>query len=368
MWLEPQKEWEQSESMNRKTIRLILGVIAVAALLAGCQGGKAEKREETKTQAEDDSEKADKDFKNDPEDTEDSAKTEIPRKMTFEEAKSRAESLMDDISIWEYEYLYVLAEENEGYIDFREDAFERTRAAALSTTISEEDEAMLETQEEASYALADSDVTDSARNFFGKAPDFESLKEDDPFIIRVDENGSSHAVRLISFYEDEGMFEINDWSLAEEDNGYRLDQQLYCGYWGWYNGNNSNYEVSFHLEESPVSKYGLVITDMRYKKTVEDAWDNLPDADYSAFYGVWCAAVKDEAEAQVIADKISEAGFDGRVFCTDEWSNMNSDRWYAVTAGVFYSEDAAESALKDVKALGYKDAYVKYSGDYHGNN
>ena len=82
------------------------------------------------------------------------------------------------------------------------------------------------------------------------------------------------------------------------------------------------------------------------------------------FWGVWVGASKDEAEAQAQADELTAAGFDGRVFITTDWSNLNTERWYVVTAGISKSESEAGGLCTLVQEAGYDGAYVKYSGDY----
>ncbi len=84
---------------------------------------------------------------------------------------------------------------------------------------------------------------------------------------------------------------------------------------------------------------------------------------YDAFYGIWCHAAGRLAEAQMYADQMTEQGFPSAVFLTTEWSNLNSEPWYVVSAGMYYSESSAYSALPAVQRI-YGDAYVKYSGDY----
>lgn len=58
-------------------------------------------------------------------------------------------------------------------------------------------------------------------------------------------------------------------------------------------------------------------------------------------------------------------GYDAQVFVTTDWSNLNSEKFYVVTAGVYLSESDANAALPSVQGF-YPDAYVKYSGDYQG--
>jgi|GEM_PF-4095055 len=83
------------------------------------------------------------------------------------------------------------------------------------------------------------------------------------------------------------------------------------------------------------------------------------------FYGVWVAGTQDEAEAQRQAEELKSRGYDGQVFVTTEWSNLNRQKWYVVTAGVYPTEATARTILSTVQTI-YPDAYVKYSGTWQG--
>ena len=85
----------------------------------------------------------------------------------------------------------------------------------------------------------------------------------------------------------------------------------------------------------------------------------------SPFYGIWCGAAKTEAEAQKQAKKIRGNGFDAQVFVTTDWSNLNTEKWYVITAGTYGTEEAASAVLLDVQRV-CSDAYIKYSGNWQG--
>ncbi|MCR5102866.1 MAG: SPOR domain-containing protein [Eubacterium sp.] len=86
----------------------------------------------------------------------------------------------------------------------------------------------------------------------------------------------------------------------------------------------------------------------------------------SPFYGIWCYGGKDENDAYSFAQELTSKGLDGKVFVTTDWSNLNSEKFYVVTAGTYTTEEEANNALSNVQNAGYGDAYVKYSGDYIG--
>lgn len=112
-----------------------------------------------------------------------------------------------------------------------------------------------------------------------------------------------------------------------------------------------------------------VYAEMEYINTL--GYDNSSDdSSYThmlPFYGIWCFGSKDEAEADNVASDLRGKGFDGRVFVTTDWENLNSEKFYVVSAGVYSSESEANDALGNVQSSGYGDAYVKYSGSYIGD-
>lgn len=99
---------------------------------------------------------------------------------------------------------------------------------------------------------------------------------------------------------------------------------------------------------------------------------NLPDSNvtpngnntFSPFYGIWCEADNDYNEAQKYVQSWKNRGFSSAdVFLTSDWSNLNSEPWYAVSVGIYKSEGDARNALSKVQAI-YGDAYIKYSGEH----
>ena len=101
----------------------------------------------------------------------------------------------------------------------------------------------------------------------------------------------------------------------------------------------------------------------RYLKEVQQP--DSSQSPISPFYGIWCGAAKTEAEAQKQAKKIRENGFDAQVFVTTDWSNLNTEKWYVITAGIYGTKEAASAVLQDVQRV-CSDAYIKYSGNWQG--
>lgn len=93
--------------------------------------------------------------------------------------------------------------------------------------------------------------------------------------------------------------------------------------------------------------------------------DFYEDESYFPFYGVWCAGYKTEAEAISYIQSSGLVSYNPQVFITTQWSNLNKEKWYVVTAGVYGTKSAANDALSSVKSI-VPDAYVKYSGDWIG--
>lgn len=83
------------------------------------------------------------------------------------------------------------------------------------------------------------------------------------------------------------------------------------------------------------------------------------------FYGIWCYGGKRQEDASAYAQSMRRSGYDAQVFVTTDWSNLNSEKFYVVTAGIYQSENDANAALNSVQSF-CANAYVKYSGDYQG--
>lgn len=82
------------------------------------------------------------------------------------------------------------------------------------------------------------------------------------------------------------------------------------------------------------------------------------------FWGVWVGAARDREGTASFVSNLESAGFSSRVELTTDWENLNSEAWYAVTAGPCALEEAANELLVEVREAGFSDAYVKFSGPY----
>ncbi len=83
----------------------------------------------------------------------------------------------------------------------------------------------------------------------------------------------------------------------------------------------------------------------------------------SPFYGVWAGAFEDRQAAVELYNELNGKGFAGVYVYSVEWENLSKDPYFCVSAGMCRSEEEANALLEDVKKAGYKDAYVKFTGE-----
>ncbi|MCR5590635.1 MAG: SPOR domain-containing protein [Lachnospiraceae bacterium] len=81
------------------------------------------------------------------------------------------------------------------------------------------------------------------------------------------------------------------------------------------------------------------------------------------FFGLWTGSFSDRQDALNLVEKLEGKGFEAYCIYTPEWENLSSDPYWSVTIGRSGSEPEAQAYIEDAKAAGYKDAYVKYTGD-----
>jgi hypothetical protein len=85
-------------------------------------------------------------------------------------------------------------------------------------------------------------------------------------------------------------------------------------------------------------------------------------------YGVFVMSAKDKEKCVEMEMKLEDAGFDDDIMLyTPDFSGLNPEPYYVVSAGLFETETEANSRLKEVQAAGFKDAFVKLAGKYIGN-
>jgi cell division protein FtsN len=145
-------------------------------------------------------------------------------------------------------------------------------------------------------------------------------------------------------------------SKSSADAALSSVKKYYADAYVKYSGDWKGGAISHNITESHTEKHSENHTETYSKNHSES---------HPAFYGIWVGASKNQTDAQNIANKVSQCGFSGQVFITTDWSNLNNEAWYVVTAGTYSSKSSADAALSSVKKY-YADAYVKYSGDWKG--
>ncbi len=228
------------------------------------------------------------------------------------------------------------------------------------------------------YSVSKTSVEDACRDLFGVSADWNAFQTaiQCPLYDAVRYTGPEGdcALLLDSETESERDQESHTYRVEENGNGYTGKVEMFWGYWGELANapGFSNYEVTYELVPSEDSGYGLVIARAHvtmiadYVETFggdQGSEEENYTARPTAFYGIWCSASKKQEDAQKAANALSEKGFDGRVFISSEWSNLNKETWYVVSAGTYATEEAAKAMLNTVKSSGYPDAYVKFSGN-----
>lgn len=83
---------------------------------------------------------------------------------------------------------------------------------------------------------------------------------------------------------------------------------------------------------------------------------------YQPFYGVWISAFENRGDAEEYIENNISKGFDLSIVLSSDWENLNPKPHYCVTAGRCETETEAKDLLSKVKAAGYGDSNVKYSG------
>ncbi len=86
------------------------------------------------------------------------------------------------------------------------------------------------------------------------------------------------------------------------------------------------------------------------------------------YYGVFVLASRTPEGCRQMLGDLEKAGFPQcfMVF-TPDFSGLNPEPYYCVTAGLFASKDDAAAVLSEVKAAGFTEAYVKQAGSFIGD-
>ena len=126
-----------------------------------------------------------------------------------------------------------------------------------------------------------------------------------------------------------------------------------------------------NVRDGSRNKVDVITNDDIVKAGIDEDFTSEPDYDLpdvnAGFWGVWISAFTDAEQADELKSKLEDEGFDAIVVLSNEWKEMNTKPFYCVSAGRCESESEAEGLLVNAKSAGYKDAYVKYSGERLNN-
>lgn len=137
-----------------------------------------------------------------------------------------------------------------------------------------------------------------------------------------------------------------------------LKEGSYWPYKMQFTGNN-NLMITYESDES---SFEFDVTD--YFGIIADESVNTRTAP-DAFYGIWCGASQNYEDARRFAENLTDKGLFAKIYFSPEWSNMNPDPWFIVSAGEYSSESNANADLSYVRNY-VSNAYVKYTGSYIG--
>ena len=187
-------------------------------------------------------------------------------------------------------------------------------------------------------------------------------------ILIVEASDSTSVTGQYIYAEASGDYGIRDfkWEISKENP--RLAKEPFQ--------NGTDYVTYEPGDNELIAKYPKGWHEDRhfvYRSSVEDMMEvikhpmlnNTESTSVATpFYGIWTMGSKNESDAIQAADTLKSQGFDAKVYLTTDWSNLNPEPWYVVSAGEYASESEANNALAAVKSAGYSSAYVKYTGDY----
>ena len=122
-------------------------------------------------------------------------------------------------------------------------------------------------------------------------------------------------------------------------------------------------EPAAEQEEEPASKQEE--EPAAEQKEESPAEQSGSSNEHAPFYGIWCRATKNRSVAEDAASEMEEKGLPAEIFVSSDWSNMNSEMWYVISAGTYETKAEAESMLPLVQDY-YPSAFIKYSGTWIG--
>ena len=208
----------------------------------------------------------------------------------------------------------------------------------------------------------------------------QTVKEDHATTAPVTDNPQSTPNENAAVFNDTAPF-YGIWVYASKsyDEAKNFANDVSSNGFNGYTENTTHWS-NLNDEEWNVVTAGKYATETEAVNQLSKVKEKYPDAyvKYSgeyqltsgdgdpAFYGIWVYASKSYDEAASFAGVVSSTGLNGVVIVTTDWSNLNSEKWYVVTAGQYETENEANDKLNEVQAY-YPDAYVKYSGNHINN-
>ena len=88
-----------------------------------------------------------------------------------------------------------------------------------------------------------------------------------------------------------------------------------------------------------------------------------PASQPAPYWGVWVGAFAERENAEARAAEVRSLGLDARVEVSSDWTGLNQETYYVVSAGSYDTREAAEAVLPQMQQH-YPDAYVKHTGDH----
>jgi len=381
----------------KKGLYLLLVLLVSVSVLVGCK--KADEVNISEEQVEEVVEEKENEQKVETEETD--VKESIV--ISEEEAEEACTKITEDLEM--YTFILVYLDNDDMYhsdtdeVVVNLDEHEITRASAICTANYVDKEYYLNAESDGSYSLSDDEnygdllveeiskkqLNKTSNNLFGVDADVKNLEVFSPDsslydAVRMKEDDEVVS-RLFYQFENEGVLEYLGQKVSIDDETVICEKDAYCGYWGYARFLKSNYKITYELEKNEASDYGFIIKSLKYQRTDnEENWVEEEDfsdkveaneslslgerSDNHPFWGVFVYASKDLDEAVKYADEVKAKGFDADYLDTPSWSGLNKDLWIVVTAGKYDTKEEAEEALEDVKAAGYDNAYVRYTGEY----
>lgn len=191
--------------------------------------------------------------------------------------------------------------------------------------------------------------------------------------VRYENEDGSYALIVDCEEDTETALESHECTVEEEDGKYKGTVNMFWGYWGEIEQKPgySNYVATYTLEPNDESKYGMVVKEIEITPLFGDSGEYLGDDDVQdgfdasdePFYGLWVGSSTERQESLDLVKDLKDKGLDAYCIYTPEWENLNRDSYWCVTVGKSASKERAEELIANVEQVGYKGAYVKYTGE-----